>query len=300
MSLVSVIIPTYKRSDNLARAIDSVREQTYNEIEIIVVDDNDADSIYRKSTEELMNKYIKNKKIIYIQHEKNSNGAVARNNGINASTGEYIAFLDDDDQFLPSKIEEQMNYLNLHKKYDACYCFCMKYKDNLHFYSTTYDKEGNPSIDILALKSEIYTPSLIFKKKALLDIGGFNENFKRHQDYEILLKYLEKYELGCVNKSLAIVHVDDTFNHPKLIEYEKIKNLFFDTFSNNISQYEKQIQDRIYREHYFELFFISFKQFKFIKSVKYLIKAKPTLKFLYENKKKIVKILKKSLLRRKR
>ena len=64
---------------------------------------------------------------------------------------------------------------------------------------------------------------LFVKKKLLLEIGGFNENFKRHQDYEILLKYLEKYEIGCVNKSLVIVHVDDTMNHPKLVEYEKIK-----------------------------------------------------------------------------
>lgn len=297
MSLVSVIIPTYKRSDNLARAIDSVLNQSYKEIEIIVVDDNDKNSIYRKKTEKLMQSYVNHKNILYVKHEKNQNGAVARNTGIKKSNGEYIAFLDDDDEFLPSKIEEQINYLKKNSEFNACYCLSKKYRNNKYFYSTTYCVKGNPSIDILSLKSEIYTPSLIFKKNVLLEIGGFNEKFKRHQDYEILLKYLDKYKIGCLNKELVKVHVDDIANHPSLEEYEKIKETFFDTFSHNILKYDPLIQEKIYREHYFELFYFSLKQLKIKKSISYFLRAKPNIEFLYDKKQKIFKIIKKYLIK---
>ena len=80
--MVSVIIPTYKRADYLTRAIDSVLNQTYNNIEIIVVDDNNSNSTDRKNTESIMQKYNENSKIKYIKHSKNMNGSAARNTGV--------------------------------------------------------------------------------------------------------------------------------------------------------------------------------------------------------------------------
>ena len=106
--LVSVIIPTYKRLGMLGRAIDSVLNQTYNNIEIIIVDDNNEDSEYRKETERFMKKYDDNIEIKYVKHKQNKNGAAARNTGINNANGVYIAFLDDDDEFSPKKIELQI------------------------------------------------------------------------------------------------------------------------------------------------------------------------------------------------
>lgn len=93
---VSVIIPTYKGSSALNRAIDSVLCQSYKEIEIIVVDDNDPTSDERKNTEALMSRYIGDKRIRYIKHQRNSNGAVARNTGITAATGKL--FVADDSE----------------------------------------------------------------------------------------------------------------------------------------------------------------------------------------------------------
>ena len=95
--LVSVIIPTYKRSKSLNRAIDSVLSQTYPNIEIIVVDDNGKGSKYQLETEKSLEKYIKTDKIKYIIHDVNRNGSAARNTGFKHSRGEYINFLDDDD-----------------------------------------------------------------------------------------------------------------------------------------------------------------------------------------------------------
>ena len=104
--MVSVIITTYKRAEFLERAIDSVLNQSYKDIEIIVVDDNGLNSPYSIYTQNVMKKYSSNDKIKYIQHKTNKNGAAARNTGIQASVGEYITFLDDDDFFLKNRISE--------------------------------------------------------------------------------------------------------------------------------------------------------------------------------------------------
>ena len=102
---VSVIIPTYKRPDSLDRAINSVLGQTYPYVEVIVVDDNNPDTEGRRQTEAKMASFADNLRVKYVKHEQNKNGAAARNSGAKASTGDFIAFLDDDDEFLPKKNE---------------------------------------------------------------------------------------------------------------------------------------------------------------------------------------------------
>ena len=121
--LVSVIIPTYSRPEYIVRAIDSVLGQTYKNIEIIVVDDNGIGSCHQIETENVLKDYITQGKITYIRHKTNKNGSAARNTGFRASYGEYINFLDDDDYFLPTKIEKQIEILNSkNAEYGAVCC----------------------------------------------------------------------------------------------------------------------------------------------------------------------------------
>ena len=102
---VSVIIPTYNRAESLKRAIDSVLNQTYKNVEIIVVDDNNPNTTYREENEKSIKKYYgENEKVKYIKHPENKNGAAARNTGIRNATGKYITFLDDDDYFMNNRI----------------------------------------------------------------------------------------------------------------------------------------------------------------------------------------------------
>ena len=127
MGTVSVVIPTYKNRGGLRESINSVISQNYdNLIEIIVVDDNDPDSEFRMSTSLLMQQYADNRLVKYICHDTNKNGAAARNTGIRASCGDYIAFLDDDDLFLSHKLEKQVSYLEQHPEKDAVYCFAKR------------------------------------------------------------------------------------------------------------------------------------------------------------------------------
>ncbi|MDP3388286.1 MAG: glycosyltransferase family 2 protein [Eubacteriales bacterium] len=88
--LVSVLIPTYKSTSSLKMSVESVLSQTYENYEIIVIDDNNPDTEYRRRTEAIMDRYIHNPKIMYIKHSKNKNGAAARNTGFKNSKGELI------------------------------------------------------------------------------------------------------------------------------------------------------------------------------------------------------------------
>lgn len=103
---VSVVTPTYGRPDYLPRAIESVRKQTFADWELIVVDDNPPGSTMRVETERLMARNV-DARIRYVKNERNVGGAVTRNHGIEEAKGDYIAFLDDDDEYLPERLAAQ-------------------------------------------------------------------------------------------------------------------------------------------------------------------------------------------------
>ncbi|TAK34595.1 MAG: glycosyltransferase family 2 protein, partial [Saprospiraceae bacterium] len=99
---VSVIIPTYNRAKTIERAIDSVLNQTFSDLELIVVDDCSTDF-----TVDVIKQYT-DERLIYIRHENNRGEGGARNTGIRNSRAKYIAFLDSDDEWFPNKLEKQM------------------------------------------------------------------------------------------------------------------------------------------------------------------------------------------------
>ena len=255
MKSVSVIIPTYKNRGGLTKSVDSVLSQSYEGIkEVIIVDDNNPDDTFRKSTEKLMSLYLSNPRVVYIKHEVNKNGAAARNTGIMASSGDYVAFLDDDDIFLPGKIEAQVEYLNTHNEHDLVYCLA---KGNRYGASQRII-EGNGARDILMLNSNFYTPSLMFRRQALLDLNGFDESFIRHQDYELLLRYFAKGgTIGCVAKQMIEIGVNQGENEPKGERLEKLKSYFFSKFNSYIEEENKTIpgfKNKVLAKHYGSVF----------------------------------------------
>ncbi len=108
-NLVSVIIPTYKRSpEMLRRALESVAVQTYRKMEVFVVDDSPKDFPLRDAVQNTVLSFENRMPIQYIRHKESQGGSAARNTGIFASSGEFLAFLDDDDEWLPEKTEKQL------------------------------------------------------------------------------------------------------------------------------------------------------------------------------------------------
>ncbi len=194
--LVSVIIPTYGDGQFLSRAVDSVLAQTYQFIEIIVVDDNGLGTPNQLSTSQVMKKYMNNAKIKYICHEINRNGSAARNTGVNNSNGDYIALLDDDDEFLPSKIERQLSLLL--SQPDSCgavYCSHETFLNGEKVGEEHATLSGKILYEYMSHKVEIASSALLLKKTVYDELGGFDETFKRHQDWEFISRMLCKYEI---------------------------------------------------------------------------------------------------------
>ena len=205
---VSVIIPTYKRSNMLPRAITSVLNQTYPNIQVVVVDDNNPDTEFRKNTEALMAQYASDERIKYVKHRKNANGSVARNTGIKSSDGEIVAFLDDDDFFYPEKIQKQIEYLLQHPQFRAVYCGW----DRDGKVVIPHD-EGDLSYNILSGDHIILTNAIMMWKKDALACGGWDETFMRHQEAAFLLRYFRNGgTIGVVPEALVKFDVSDRSN----------------------------------------------------------------------------------------
>lgn len=205
---ISVVIPTYKRYDLLGRAIDSVLNQTYKNLEIIVVDDNHSDSIERKNTEKVMENYPE---VIYIKNKQNIGGGKTRNVGIERATSKYIVFLDDDDEFLPDKIEKQYKlYKDLNNdKVGMIYCYKQDIDQNGKYVSVfKHDFEGkqlyNHMIHFIMTTSCWFCP-----KKVLEDVGMFDD-ISSQQDAMLLLKILGAgYEIYRVPEVLVKFYLHD-------------------------------------------------------------------------------------------
>jgi glycosyltransferase involved in cell wall biosynthesis len=246
--LVSVIIPTYKRPTFLKRAIESILTQKYNNIEIIVVDDNNPETQYRKETEILMNKYANIKNIKYIKHEYNRNGSAARNTGIKNSKGKYITFLDDDDEMLPYKIEHQVNKMKeLDGSWGGCYTSYIKVNKSGTIQKSSETREGKLLID--ALMRNIYIGSgsnLLFRREVVEDVGEFDESFIRNQDFEYLVRICNKYKIAYVDSIDLIVHYEIRGNSKTYEEIVEIDNHFLNTFNSLIELQTQEDKRRIY------------------------------------------------------
>ncbi|WP_100012062.1 glycosyltransferase family 2 protein [Lentibacillus sediminis] len=247
--LISVIIPTYKGANKLTRAIDSLRNQTYQSIEIIVVDDNDPFSAERKETESVIRGYPLSG-IKYIKHLSNRNGAAARNTGIAASGGSYICFLDDDDFYLPDRIEKSISALKSNHQYDAVYCGVVMIKNNK---IKKVIKAEKPLVqkDILLNEMVIGTGSnLFFTKKAADTLTGFDEEFTRHQDLEFLGRLSRSFNIIHLDEALIVKAENETDNTPDYPGIATAKKLYFTKFAKEISQLHEQEKQNFFCYHY--------------------------------------------------
>lgn len=251
--LVSVIVPTYSRPLNLRRAISSILCQTYKNIEIIVVDDNGIGSKEQLETENVLSEYIRNKKISYFPHEVNLNGSAARNTGLKAAKGKYIAFLDDDDEFLDKKIETQVMALEaLDESWGGCYCNTNLIGKNI--VTLCNEKSGNLAEDLLLCNVRFNTSSLLLRKEVCDNLKGFDVSFERHQDWEFMMRYFRQYKIflpttfPLLNKYSSRTSSSNLPSSDKLI---LIKEKFLNTFELDIRALENA--NRIYHEQWMQI-----------------------------------------------
>lgn len=269
--LVSVIIPTYKTNNSLMKAIESVLNQSYSNIEVIVVDDNEPTSEYRKHTEQMMKTFEKKENVHFIFHETNMNGSAARNTGAKNAKGTFLAFLDDDDYFLENKIEKQLEFL---KKNDLDFCTCYYYR-NGNIYS--FEVRNNYAKEIFLNKTTPQTSSFFIKKSCYEELGGFDITYFRHQDYEFLLRVCEKCRIGVLQEPLYVRDNNGVINVPNGEKLEKIKDKFLLDFEYLMDKYNLD-KKKIYAKNYSSVFYAYIKN-KNMKDAMRIVKQHGNISF---------------------
>lgn len=195
---ISVIIPTYNREKLVVKSVKSVLNQTYKNIEVIVVDDGSSDN-----TEEALKK-IKDERLKYIKLSENVGACKARNRGIEESSGKYIAFQDSDDIFCVDKLKKQLDNL-IENKSDLDFC---KIRINDSCIQVIPNEQRDEIIDLNNIVDElckgnfISTQAILAKKEVFDDIL-FDENLPRLQDYDLILRISSKYKVSYTKDALV-------------------------------------------------------------------------------------------------
>jgi len=229
---VSVVIPTYRRPEVLAKAIDSVLEQTFQAFDIIIVSDG-----YHEETDIMMKSYRDNDRIHYYTYETNKGANHARNYGIKKSTSEYIAFLDDDDFWDNTKLEKQVNVLDENPNIGLVYT-----GKKIVYPSLDISYENLPS-EVGDLSEKIFysnyigsTSNVMIRSRILEETGLFDERLPSMQDRELWLRVCQVTEIGAVSEPLFIYVNQDSNDQisnsweKKIKAFEIIDEKYANTF----------------------------------------------------------------------
>ncbi|AEH45966.1 glycosyl transferase family 2 [Thermodesulfatator indicus DSM 15286] len=217
--LVSVIIPTYNREKFLKEAIESVLAQTFRSFELIVVDDASTDK-----TPYLVSRYP----LRYVRKVKRQGVSAARNTGIRLAQGEFIAFLDSDDLWLPEKLAEQIAFFERRPEAVAVQTEEIWIRRGKRVNPRKRHEKPSGYFFDRALELCLISPSgVMLKRKVFREIGLFDESFLACEDYELWLRLLTRYPVFLIEKPLVIKrggHEDQLSATPGL-DYFRLKAL---------------------------------------------------------------------------
>lgn len=202
--MVSVIIPTHNRANLLPRAVRSVFDQTYENYEIIIVDDCSTD----RTTETVMS--WEDDRIKYIRHTENRRQSASLNTGIDAAMGEYIAFLDDDDEWMPDKLEQQVAEMeSCGSEVGLVYGWLDQVDDTTRKVQPKYRKtmSGDLSTELMALSIPAPTITLMVRAHVARKVGGFDESLGAYNDLDFLVKVSQQCDIAAVARVVAVQHV---------------------------------------------------------------------------------------------
>lgn len=251
--LISIVITTHGRGDRLGCAVRSAINQSYDNIEIIVVDDNGDCREEREKTEKIVKKYTN---VSLIKNDRNLGGALSRNVGFRAAKGNWISFLDDDDQYLPGRVEKLYEILKSHEgeKIGLVYCSCDAIDENGNKI-TEYVRSlnGRPFYQHM-LNCIAGTSMWLVSKQALEEIGGFDDMASDEDSAVILKMLIAGYEvLGTSDKLvLYLEHSGQRLSGTKIsnaigmMEYrERCRKQYFRLTKKQIARVECNFSDRL-------------------------------------------------------
>ena len=212
--LVSVVLPTHNRAELLPRAIDSVISQTYDHFELIIVDDGSTDK-----TADVVGRY-EDPRVTLIRLAENQGAPGARNIGIRSSTGEFIAFLDSDDEWYPTKLEKQVNLIESAPALVGAVGSGREIRIDQDQGTTARFRIPRPDIGNIyraLLSGRAFpgtpfwpggTPAIMFRAECLETVGLFDESLPAAQEHDLYIRFSEHYDFVAVAEPLVIIHFD--------------------------------------------------------------------------------------------
>ncbi|MBF0409572.1 MAG: glycosyltransferase family 2 protein [Candidatus Riflebacteria bacterium] len=227
--LFSIITPTCKHQHLLKRALKSVLSQTYSNFEIIVVNDNPNDDTASQIIAEFDDIRIK-----YICHEKNMGACVAYNNGMRLAKGEYIAFLDDDDEYLPEFLEKTKQFFIQKPEISFSWCGIQRILDTKEgeriLLERSWEKPFRNVEEALIQATSIGNGFGVVMKRKCLEIAGYyDELFRVAEDTEYLFRLARKFDFAVIPETLVKIHqhgvtqlTSHLYDSIRLVQYEKI------------------------------------------------------------------------------
>ena len=242
---VSVIIPTHNRLNLLKIALNSVLEQTIDNIEIVIINDASCDG-----TKEFL-KNLSYEKVRYINNESPLGGGAARNLGIKLATGKFIAFLDDDDTWMPDKLQKQLEYFNADSELVLVSCAYYSISENGTKRIVRLKKLDNPT-DIYRANFLGGASMYLVSRDSLVKYGYFDPSLRSGQDWDLLILLSQNGKIGIINKPLVNYLEQD---------HVRISNNIFNTYAglrNIYFKYKQNMPIQIANSHLCTLAFLRF------------------------------------------
>ena len=234
---VSIIITTYNRANFIEEALNSVLAQTYINWEIIIIDDGSTDN-----TKDIVNKYLYNNKIFYY-YQNNTKQAGALNTGLKYAKGEWIAFLDSDNRWLPNRLESAIKHINIGTNAGLIYGDIYTINESGKRISDKNMKRFSGKVTSRLLFDNFITFNTTLIKKNILDkIGGFNSNLERAPDYDCWLRASTVTNVLYIKEYLADYRIMDdqisTDKTARLINNEKTLKRFIENYGSYLTNKE--------------------------------------------------------------
>ena len=243
-TLVSVVVPTYNRAGKLMDCVNSIIRQTYENLQIIIVDDGSTDDT------EAVVRGIPDGRIVYVKQE-NGGACVARNNGISHSEGAYIAFNDSDDVWNADKISRQLAFIQ-NSDYDMIFCGMNRTVNGAaQFFPPVREKYEALTLERELAESQVSTQTIMIRTE-VADAVRFDTSFKRLQDWDFTLRVLENgYRVGFLCEALVSaepgndsitnrVKAEEAYLH--LIEKHRA---FYDKYSRSLARIYETLAYRL-------------------------------------------------------
>ena len=242
--MFSIILPTFNRGHMIHEAIKSVFNQSYKNWELIIVDDGSTDK-----TKEVIDKYIEKDKRVRYLHQKNKERSAARNNGIKNAKGDWICFLDSDDIYHATHLEEFKNLINQNDLKRGLYFSGLSYNKYSEDFEE-YDLTHKNNIEFIFLNT-IGTPRACIHKSILLKVQ-FNEEIRIGEDRELWSRILKKNALYFHTKKtfIELEHPNRSVNLGTEIENLKTLNLIL---KSNKKSIRTKVKNRVLSNAYFKI-----------------------------------------------